>query len=193
MPERLAARAPRAAAIEMRRLAFGLAVFMLSSCAATTPSGPGVLALPGTGKSFDQFRADEQECRGQAYAQIGGKNAEQAASDAASRSALIGTAIGAATGGLFGGAEGAAIGAAFGLAGGAIVGSDAAYATSSSLQRRYDHAFTQCMYGKGHKVPVPAGRYSTPGNAPQSGTRTPPPPPPPGQPPPEAPPDYRPK
>ncbi|HEU4352455.1 MAG TPA: YMGG-like glycine zipper-containing protein, partial [Burkholderiales bacterium] len=142
------------------------------------------------GKSFDQFRADEQECRGQAYAQIGGKNAEQAASDAASRSALIGTAIGAAVGGLFGGAEGAAVGAAFGLASGAVVGSDASYAAGSSLQRRYDHVFTQCMYGKGHKVPVPAGRYST--NGAQPATRTPPPPPPPpGQPPPEAPPDYR--
>lgn len=175
----------------MRRLAFGLAVFLLSSCAATMPSGPGVLALPGTGKSFDQFRADEQECRGQAYAQIGGQNAQQAASDAATRSALIGTAIGAAMGGLFGGAEGAAVGAAFGLAGGAIVGSDASYAAGRSLQRRYDHAFTQCMYGKGHKVPVLAGRYST--NGAQPVTRTPPPPPPPGQPPPEAPPDYRPK
>ena len=79
---------------------------------------------------------------------------------------MIGTAIGAAMGGLFGGAEGAAVGAAFGLAGGAIVGSDASYAASSSLQRRYDHAFTQCMYGKGHKVPVPAGRYSTNGAQP---------------------------
>ena len=174
----------------MRRLGFGLAVFLLSSCAATMPSGPSVLALPGTGKSFDQFRADEQECRGQAYAQIGGKNAEQAASDAASRTALIGTAIGAAMGGLFGGAEGAAVGAAFGLAGGAIVGSDVSYATGSSLQRRYDHAFTLCMYEKGHKVPVPAGRYPNGGQS-QPAARTPPPPPPPGQPPPEAPTDYR--
>src|SRR3546814_20755472 len=54
-----------------------------SAGASTMPSGPGILALPGTGKSFDQFRADEQECRGQAYAQIGGKSAEQAGRDAA--------------------------------------------------------------------------------------------------------------
>ena len=46
-----------------------------------------------------------------------------------------------------------------GLAGGAAVGSDQSYATSGSQQRRYDNAFTQCMYAKGHRVPV-AGRYS---------------------------------
>jgi hypothetical protein len=193
MPERLAARAADASVWEMKRLAFALGAFMLSSCAATMPSGPGVLALPGTGKSFDQFRADEQQCRDQAYAQIGGKNADQAARDTASKSALIGTAIGAAAGGLFGGAEGAALGAAFGLASGAMIGSDATYSAAASLQRRYDNAFTLCMYEKGHKVPVPAGtRFPNGGQSPPA-ARTPPPPPPPGQPPPEAPPDYRPK
>lgn len=175
----------------MKRLAFGLGAFLLSSCAATMPGGPSILALPGTGKSFDQFRADDQECRRYAYAQVGGEAAEQAARDAAGRSALIGTAIGAAAGGLLGGGEGAAVGAVFGLASGAAIGSDAAYAAAGSRQRRYDHAFTQCMYEKGHKVPVPAGgRYPNAGQS-QPAARTPPPPP--GQPPPEAPPDYRPK
>jgi hypothetical protein len=176
----------------MKRLAFGLGALLLSSCASTMPGGPSVLALPGTGKSFDQFRADEQDCRGQAYSQSGGKEAEQAARDAAGRSALIGTAIGAAVGGLFGGGEGAAVGAVFGLASGAAIGSDASYAAAGSIQRRYDHVFTQCMYSKGHKVPVPAGRYPDSGQS-QPAARTPPPPPPPGQPPPEAPPDYHPK
>jgi hypothetical protein len=64
------------------------------------------------------------------------------------------------------------------------------------LQQRYDHAFTQCMYAKGHKVPV-SGRYSDSAlNPPRysSAARTPPPPPPPaGKPPTEAPPDYRPR
>jgi hypothetical protein len=193
MPERLAARVPDAAAWEMKRLAFALGALLLSSCASTMPSGPGVLALPGTGKSFDEFRADEQQCRGQARAQIGGPNADKAARDTAQKSMLIGTALGAAIGGLFGGAEGAALGAAFGLGGGAVVGSDATYAAGASLQRRYDNAFTLCMYEKGHKVPVPAGSRYPNGSQPQPAARTPPPPPPPGQPPPEAPPDYRPK
>ena len=36
------------------------------------PTGPSVMALPGTGKNFDQFRADDASCRQFAYAQIGG-------------------------------------------------------------------------------------------------------------------------
>jgi hypothetical protein len=94
-------------------------------------------------------------------------------------------------GGAIGGGQGAAVGAGVGLAGGAAVGADQSYYAAGSLQRRYDNAFTQCMYAKGHRVPV-AGRYSD-ARPQQSAARTPPPPPPPGQPPAEAPPDYRPK
>ena len=43
------------------------------------------------------------------------------------------------------------------------------------LQHRYDLAYQQCMYAKGHKVPV-AGRYDEPVRVDR---RTPPPPPPP--------------
>jgi len=167
-------------------IAIPVAALALAACATPPPpSHPGVLTLPGTGKSFDQFRLDEQQCRSYAQSQVGGN--EQAAKDAATKSALIGTAIGAATGGLIGGAQGAAVGAGFGLAGGAAVGSDMAYAAAGNLQQRYDAAFTQCMYTRGHKVPV-HGKY--PSTAP--GARVPPPPPP-GQPPPEVPPDYRPR
>jgi hypothetical protein len=81
-----------------------------------------------------------------------------------------------------------------GLAGGAMVGADASRATSGSAQQRYDHAFTQCMYARGHKVPV-AGRhasYASRGTSSNTlAARTPPPPPPPGKPPAEVPPDYK--
>jgi hypothetical protein len=177
----------------MTRLTIAAAALLAAGCAATPPSGPSILVLPGSSKSFDQFRSDDMECRGYAHSQIGGKTTEQAASDAAAKSAVIGTAIGAVAGGALGGAEGAAVGAGVGLAGGAAVGADQSYYAASSLQRRYDNAFTQCMYAKGHRVPV-AGRYSDSGpttSASTSGARTPPPPPPPGQPPAEAPPDYR--
>ena len=161
------------------------AALALAACATPPPpSHPGVLTLPGTGKSFDQFRLDEQQCRSYAQAQVGGNEQAQ---DAASKSALIGTAIGVAAGGLIGGAQGAAFGGAMGLATGAAVGNDMAYTTAGNLQRRYDAAFTQCMYTRGHKVPV-RGQY--PSTAPAARV---PPPPPPGQPPVEAPPDYRPQ
>ena len=47
---------------------------------------------------------------------------------------------------------------------------DGAGATWFDQQRRYDYAYIQCMYGKGHRVPVP-GQFT---NAPPGG---PPPPP----------------
>ena len=177
----------------MKKLASTLGALLLSACATPPPSGPGILVLPGSGKNFDQFRFDDQECRGFAHAQVGGKTAEQAANDSAVKSAVIGTAVGAAAGGLIGGHQGAAVGAGVGLAGGSLVGADRSYASSGSLQQRYDHAFTQCMYAKGHKVPV-HGRYTdTVRSTSTAAARTPPPPPPPGQPPAEAPPDYRPQ
>ena len=175
----------------MTRLTVVAAALLAAGCAATPPSGPSILVLPGSSKNFDQFRSDDMECRGYAYHQIGGKTTEQAASDAAAKSAVIGTAIGAVAGGAIGGGQGAAVGAGVGLAGGAAVGADQSYYAAGSLQRRYDNAFTQCMYAKGHRVPV-AGRYAD-ARPQQSAARTPPPPPPPGQPPAEAPPDYRPK
>jgi hypothetical protein len=176
-----------------RFLVIPAAALALAACATPPPpSNPGVLVLPGTGKNFDQFRLDEQQCRSYAQAQTGGN--EQAVKDKATTSALVGTAIGVAAGALIGGAQGAAFGGAMGLAGGAAVGSDMAYAAAGNLQQRFDAAFTQCMYTRGHKVPV-RGRYDAnkyPSTA--TGARVPPPPPPPpGEPPAGVPPDYRPQ
>ena len=177
----------------MKKLSIVAAV-LAAGCAAVPPSGPSILVLPGSGKNFDQVRFDEQECRGYAQSAIGSKTTEQTASDQAVKSAVVGTAIGTVAGAALGGSQGAAVGAGMGLAGGAIVGSETGYAAAGSLQRRYDNAFTQCMYAKGHRVPV-AGRYSdslSTTSASTSAARTPPPPPPPpGQPPAETPPDYR--
>lgn len=176
----------------MKKLAAGAAALLLAACATPPPSGPGILVLPGTGKNFDQFRFDDQECRGFAHASIGGKTAEQAATDSAVQSAVIGTAIGTAAGALIGGHQGAAVGAGVGLIGGSAVGADTSRYAAGSMQQRYDAAFTQCMYAKGHRVPV-AGRYADQPRRVQSAAARTPPPPPPGQPPAEVPPDYRPR
>jgi hypothetical protein len=113
-----------------------MAALFLTACATPLPNSPSVLVLPGTGKNFDQFRADDGQCRQYAYGAIGG---------------------------------------------------DQEYDSQYAAQRRYDVAFTQCMYAKGHRVPV-AGHYSNPRQASRASNI---PPPPPGLPPPEAPPDYR--
>lgn len=151
------------------------------------------MSLPGTGKSFDQFRGDDSECRSFATAQIGGASPNQAATDSGVASAAVGTAIGAAAGALIDGSSGAGVGAGVGLLTGALIGSGTAYSSGYALQHRYDMAYTQCMYAKGHKVPV-AGRYAYESRGSNSNTqaaRTPPPPPPPGKPPAEVPPDYK--
>jgi hypothetical protein len=42
--------------------------FLISACS-TMPSGPSVLVLPGTGKSFEQFHNDDLMCRQLAHTQ----------------------------------------------------------------------------------------------------------------------------
>ena len=87
------------------------AVLTLAACQ-TLPTEPGILALPGSGKSLEQFQADDLECRGYASGRVN---------------------AGAASAG-----------------------------ASYDTQRRYDFAYVQCMYAKGHKVPVSGGYTSTP-------------------------------
>ncbi|HEV7390795.1 MAG TPA: glycine zipper family protein [Burkholderiales bacterium] len=88
-----------------------LAALLLGACA-TAPVGPGVAALPGTGKTLEQFRTDDSECQRYATAQ-----SAQVPGAAVSKS-------------------------------------------SYELQRRYDFSYIQCMYSKGHKVPV-SGAYTS--------------------------------
>lgn len=154
----------------------------LSACA-SVPNGPSSMALPGTGKSFNQFRSDDSYCRQFAQSQIGGTSANQLGNDSFARTAVLTTAIGAAVGAAAGGGSGAAVGAATGLVVGSAIGSNEAQLSSYEAQRYYDNAYTQCMYASGHKVPV-SGRfvnnsrgndYSPPAHAPSS--YIPPPPP----------------
>ena len=162
------------------------ATLFLGACV-SMPEGPSVMVLPGTGKSFDQFRFDDQECRNFADVQIGGKSVASTANQSAATTAVVGTAIGAAAGAALGGSSGAAIGAGSGLLIGSAAGAGAADTSAYGMQRRYDYAYIQCMYSKGHKVPV-SGRLTSAPPA-QHYAPPPPPPPPPGYaPPPPAPP-----
>ena len=166
--------------------ALGVTAATLAGCV-TVPNGPSVMVLPGDGRTFDQFRYDEGDCRNYASSQLGG-SAELAAQDSAVRSAVLGTLIGAVAGAAIGGnSQGAAIGAGSGLLIGSAAGSGAANASAYDSQRRYDFAYQQCMYAKGHRIGGPArGQYPYP---PPLGYNAPPPSgPPPGYPPPPPPP-----
>ena len=160
-----------------------LGTLLLGACV-TMPSGPSVMVLPGTGKAFDQFRADDLDCRQYASMQIGGTTADQVASDSVAKSAALGTVVGALAGAAIGGQSGAGVGAGTGLLVGTMAGAGAGNTSAYGLQRRYDYAFEQCMYAKGNKIPV-SGRFeSTRPSAPRASA---PPPPPPGSPPPPPP------
>jgi hypothetical protein len=147
VPDWLAARATGPG--EMKRLAIGLGVTLLTACSSAPTYGPSMMVLPGTNKTFDHFRLDEQDCRAHAQAQITKSGGEQE--------------------------------------------------SAGSPQQRYDRSFLQCMYAKGHKVPL-TGRVTDYIDSTQASTRpsaaspsrSAPPPPPAGQPPAEAPPDLRP-
>jgi hypothetical protein len=167
------------------------------------PSGPGVMVLPGTGMSFDQFRADDMNCRQYASNQLGGTTPDGAAADSGVKSAVVGAALGAAVGALVGGRNPVATGAGVGLAGGAVMGSGTANQSQYELQRRYDYAYQQCMYAQGHRIPGVSGGngnsrrqaapYARPATPPPPGASAPAtsagaiPPPPPGAPPPPPP------
>lgn len=131
----------------------------LGACV-SMPTGPSVLVLPGTGMSFDQFRYDEAVCRQYAAEQTG-LSAEQAAGDAGVRSAALGAALGAIAGAAIDGRHGAGVGAGTGLLVGGMAGTGTAQVSAYEAQRRYDNGYLQCMYAKGHRVPV-SGRYSYP-------------------------------
>jgi len=87
------------------------------------PAGPTVPVLPGSGKSLDEFRADDPTCQEYARAQVSG----------------------------------------------------AARSHPADEQRRYDLAYIQCMYARGHRVPVLGEMAVRPAQPPG-----PPPPSPPG-------------
>ncbi|MFJ1258922.1 YMGG-like glycine zipper-containing protein [Cupriavidus sp. CuC1] len=150
---------------------------VLAGCA-VMPSGPSVMVLPGTGKNFDQFRADDNSCRQYAFGQVGGVTANQAATNSAVGSAVVGTALGAAAGAAFNGGSGAAVGAGVGLLTGAAVGAGNAQYAGYGSQRQYDTAYVQCMYASGNRVPVYGRMASTPRPAAAPTYYYPPPPPP---------------
>lgn len=140
-----------------RLVLFTLLAAVLGGCA-VTPTGPSVMVLPGDQMTLDQFRSDDFMCRQYALEQIGGTTASQAAQQSAVTSAAVGTVVGALAGAAIGGnSRGTAVGAGGGILLGSAMGADSANRSSTGTQRQYDNAYIQCMYSRGHRVPVPAG------------------------------------
>jgi hypothetical protein len=165
-----------------------LAAGMVLAGCVTMPTGPSVMVLPGSGKPFEQFQADDALCRQWAMQQTGiapGEAAQQSGVGSAVVGTLVGAGLGAAIGAAAGNpALGAAAGAGAGLFGGTAVGANAAYASGTAVQYRYDVAYQQCMYAKGNQIPgiVQAprpgrGASAAPPPPPRISAAPPPPPP----------------
>ena len=152
------------------------AVVGLGGCA-SIPTSPSVMVLPGAGKSFEKFQADNAVCRDWASQQVGTTSTTAAAQSTAG-TAAVGTVLGAGLGAAIGATSGhagtgAAIGAGTGLLGGTALGASAGQASGTEVQRRYDIAYQQCMYAKGNQIPGVV-RAARPGSL----VPVPPPPPP---------------
>lgn len=140
-----------------------LSAALLSGCV-SPPTGPDVTALPGTGKTYEQFASDDATCQNYARGNLG--QASQQANNSAVNTAVGGTLLGAAGGALLGAASGhagpgAVIGAGTGLLIGSAMGNDSSMQSNDDIQQRYNSVYIQCMYAKGNRVPVPAG-YDAP-------------------------------
>lgn len=154
-----------------------LALLTVAGCA-TVPKGPSVMALPGSGKTFEQFQADDAICRQWAAQQIG-LSPQETINQNTATGAVAGTIIGAGLGAAIGSTSGdvgagAVIGAASGLLLGVSTGASTGQVYGWEAQRRYDIAYTQCMYAKGNEIPEMVTRPR------RSRRIMPPPPPPPG-------------
>jgi hypothetical protein len=154
----------------------------LSACA-TAPMSPSLVTLPGTGRSFDQFRADDYNCRLYGEVQIGLRSAQSAAAAAMTVGINPGTPGTINSAAFVGGGQGGAVGQAV-TPPGVIPSSNLPAGTSYAAQQRYDNAYIQCMYASGNRVPVydsgtrPASGATQPANVPLPPAGAPPAPPP---------------
>jgi hypothetical protein len=126
------------------------AALLLPACA-TTPTGPMVRVMPAPNKPFEVFALEQTDCEHYASDQVAG--GAQAANNRALGATALGAVLGLGVGAATGSGRAATVGAASGGAIGAAVGANQSSYVGYSLQRRYDIAYSQCMYAKGNYVP----------------------------------------
>ena len=105
----------------MLRRSAVLLLFSLGACV-SIPSGPSVMVLPGSGKTFDQFREDDFYCKQYASEQVGGNDTESSRRFQRSRNRRRWHRGWCGGGRGFRGGTGAAIGAGSGLLVGGLMG-----------------------------------------------------------------------
>ena len=119
--------------LKPRELSVLLIASLITACT-SMPTGPSMMALPGSGKTFDKFRKDDNQCRQFAHERVSETSADNA--------------------------------------------------PEYVSQQRYDTSCVQCMYARGHRVPVYGQFTNSPAKNDNSNSNKSIPPPPPGKPPP---------
>ncbi len=150
------------------------AATLFATACAHQPLGPTARVMPAPGKPFEVFAQDQALCRQFADSETDGgaimSNVTQFGV------AAVTTALGAGLGAAVRGGRGAEVGAAFGGIGGAAMAGRGSARDQSTLQGRYDLAYSQCMYARGNQVvgaaravaavPPPSGYGPSPAYAP---------------------------
>jgi len=140
-------------AIRSAILIVGLAG-VLAGCVTVGQTGPTVDAMPGRGKTLEQFSQDERACQVRAWNAVGRRgNGREVTLD----NTIAATAIGAGSGALIGSAfghlgSGAAIGTGAGLMVGSFMDERNARAARGPTQAKYDSVYRRCMVARGHRV-----------------------------------------
>jgi hypothetical protein len=139
------------------RAAGAVAMLLALAGCVVPPAAPTIPVLPGPGKSFASFDADQLACERYASAEVA--PAILTANKWASVSTLSTTAFGAAVGGAVDAGSGAALGAASGASLGIAVNAVAAGLAQPSLQQQYDTLYASCMVSHGNRLlgSAPAG------------------------------------
>ncbi len=142
----------------------GLAVLLVTLGAGCSgiPDGPDVLVMPGRGRTLTSCQIDDEFCREFAVARLGSDSSDGAVAQFTATAAVVGAALGGLVGGLIDGPRGAVLGGGTGAVGGGAAGyGQSSYGVRQKYQQRYDNAFVQCMYSRGHRVP-PNPAWSAP-------------------------------
>jgi len=128
-----------------------LGAALLTAGCATTPIGPMVQVMPAANKPFEVFAQEQTACKHYASDQVAG--GAQAANNRALGATALGAVLGLGVGAATGSGRAATVGATSGGAIGAAIGANQSSFAGYDLQRRYDIAYSQCMYAKGNYVP----------------------------------------
>lgn len=129
----------------MHLIAAAVAATLIASACGSIPTngGPTVAVLPGGGKSMPEFNLDDIACRATAKVKANdgsplpvamGLGKPEVIASSRSRVTLRESSE-STTGSVFGNAQ-------------------APEAGSVTPQQRYDTAYVQCMFSKGHKIPI---------------------------------------